>query len=67
MKEIIIDFEKIDKKRKALDVPMDEFSRWLDMHWTAYQKIIQNKSTTIKTLNKIAAALGCKDAKELLK
>ncbi len=52
-----INIALIEKERKALNIKKMPFSRLLKMDDTAYGKIIKNKSTTLKTLGKIAKLL----------
>jgi len=60
-----INIKKLEAERKRLSLTKSEFSRCFGMCSSAYSKILDIESTTLKTLAKIAATLHL-DPRDLL-
>ena len=60
-----LNIRKLESERERLKMRKAEFSQYLGLSPTAYDKIFGKQSTTLKTITKIADALYL-DPKDLL-
>jgi transcriptional regulator with XRE-family HTH domain len=65
LKGIMLNINKIEKRRVQLKISKREMAKRLDMSRQSYYDTLSKKSTTFKTLDKIASILGLK-AKDLI-
>jgi transcriptional regulator with XRE-family HTH domain len=61
----MINIQKIERERKRLKISKVEMSRQMNMSRQAYYDLLDNGSTTLKTLEKIAVILDY-NVKDLL-
>jgi transcriptional regulator with XRE-family HTH domain len=60
-----LNIKKLEAERKRLGLKMPEFSKRLGFTATNYGKMVDSRSTSLKTLTKIAAKLNL-DPRDLL-
>lgn len=60
-----LNIRKLESERERLKLRKAEFSQYLGLSPTAYDKMFSSESTALKTVTKIAARLYL-DAKDLL-
>ena len=62
----MININLIEKRRKQLKISKYKMSKKLDGSTQIYYDISRRKSTTLKTLDKIADILGFESSKDLI-
>jgi DNA-binding Xre family transcriptional regulator len=65
MRAMRLNIRKLESERERVGLRKTEFSKYLGLSATTYDKMLISESTTLKTLTKIASALYL-DPKDLL-